>query len=95
MCVMQRDRVGIRELRQNLSVYVERVLKGDTFEVTERGRAVALLGPLPEGQTALGRLVRDGRVRPSEGDVLELGMPAGRESTETSDALNADREDRL
>jgi prevent-host-death family protein len=60
MCVMERMRVGIRELRQNLSVYIHRVLEGSTFEVTEHGHPVALLGPLPEGSTALGRLVRQG-----------------------------------
>jgi prevent-host-death family protein len=95
MCVMQRARVGIRELRQNLSVYVRRVLEGDTFEVTERGRPVALLGPLPEASTPLARLVREGRITPAAGDLLELGLPEGPESTELSDALMAEREERL
>ena len=95
MCVMKRTSVGIRELRQNLSVYVRRVLDGDTFEVTDRGHPVALLGPLPEGSTPLARLVREGRVRPPAGDLLELGLPRGRESTVTSEALQAEREERL
>jgi prevent-host-death family protein len=92
---MRRVRVGIRELRQNLSVYVRRVLEGDTFEVTDRGRSVALLCPLPEESTALGRLVREGRVSPPEGDLLDLGMPPGPVSTEMSEALQAQRADRL
>ncbi len=92
MCVM--DRVGIRELRQNLSVYLRLVMKGDSFEVTEHGRPVALLGPLPEG-TPLERLVRQGRVRPATRDLLELGPPRGRVSTRGSDALREGREDRL
>ena len=29
-------RVGVRELRQNLSVYLRRVAKGESFVVTER-----------------------------------------------------------
>jgi prevent-host-death family protein len=95
MCVMERARVGIRELRQNLSVYVRRVLQGDTFEVTDRGQPVALLGPLPEASTPLARLVREGRVIPATGDVFELGLPEGPESTELSDALQAEREDRF
>lgn len=41
--------VGIRELRQNASRYVERAAAGETFEVTDRGRAVALLTPLVTG----------------------------------------------
>ena len=93
--MVQRARVGIRELRQNLSVYVERVLKGDSFEVTDRGRPVALLGPLPERSTALQRLIAEGRVIPAKGDLLDLGMPQGPVTTEASDALMADREDRL
>lgn len=92
---MNRSRVGIRELRQNLSVYVRRVLGGDTFEVTERGRPVALLGPLPEGSTPMGRLVREGRVRPPSGDLLELGVPREPMSTDTSDALQEERDERL
>jgi len=38
-------RAGIRELRQYLSRYVERVKAGETVEVTERGRLVAALVP--------------------------------------------------
>ena len=30
-------RVGVRELRQNLSVYLERVIAGERLEVTDRG----------------------------------------------------------
>jgi prevent-host-death family protein len=95
MCVMNRVRVGIRELRQNLSVYVRRVLDGDSFEVTEHGRPVAVLGPLPEASTPLGRLVQQGRVRPSNGDLLDLGMPRGPATTKGSEALRREREERL
>ena len=35
------ERVGVRELRQNLSVYLAQVVEdGATFEVTEHGRPV-------------------------------------------------------
>lgn len=37
--------VGVRELRQNLSRYLERVKAGETLTVTERGREVARLSP--------------------------------------------------
>lgn len=37
--------VGIRELRQNLSRYLERVKDGETLTVTERGLEVARLVP--------------------------------------------------
>jgi prevent-host-death family protein len=43
--------VGVRELRQNLSKYLERVKRGESLVVTERGREVARLvpSPIPEG----------------------------------------------
>jgi prevent-host-death family protein len=37
--------VGVRELRQNLSRYLERVKAGETLTVTERGHEVARLVP--------------------------------------------------
>ena len=37
--------VGVRELRQNLSRYLERVKTGETLTVTEHGREVARLIP--------------------------------------------------
>jgi prevent-host-death family protein len=39
------ERVGIRELRQNLSRYLDRVKEGESLEVTEHGRIVARLSP--------------------------------------------------
>jgi prevent-host-death family protein len=42
------SRVGIRELRQNLSVYLRRVARGERFVVTERREPVAALVPLSE-----------------------------------------------
>jgi prevent-host-death family protein len=44
------DTVGVRELRQNLSKYLDRVKDGEALVVTERGRTVARL--IPAGATA-------------------------------------------
>lgn len=41
--------VGIRELRQRASELLRRVEAGETIEITDRGRPVALLSPTPEG----------------------------------------------
>lgn len=69
-------RVGVRELRQNLSVHLRRVARGETLEVTDRGRPVAMLGPLPERMTPLGRLVAQGLiVRPATVRLEDLGPP--------------------
>jgi|SRR5919109_3583665 prevent-host-death family protein len=78
-------RVGVRELRQNLSIYLDRVKAGETLEVTERGRPVARLAPLPAGTvSAYDRLVAEGHIRPASGDLLELGDPLPREPGERS-----------
>jgi prevent-host-death family protein len=72
----ERSRVGIRELRQNLSVYVDRVKAGETLEVTEHGRPVARLAPLaPAGATGYDRLVAEGAVRRGSGRWSDLGPP--------------------
>jgi prevent-host-death family protein len=41
-------RIGVRELRQRASEYLRRVEAGETIEVTDRGRPVALLTPIPD-----------------------------------------------
>jgi prevent-host-death family protein len=43
------DSVGVRELRQRASELLRRVESGETIEVTDRGRPVAVLAPLPDG----------------------------------------------
>jgi prevent-host-death family protein len=55
--------VGVRELRQNLSVYLVRIAAGETLEVTDRGSPVAVLAPLPPAATVVQRLVASGRAR--------------------------------
>ncbi len=97
MCYMEsrRERIGVRELRQNLSVYLRKVAAGETLEVTERGRPVAILAPLPESSTPLGRLVASGRATAPAGDLLGLGTPEGAVSTRLRDALLEEREERL
>ncbi len=65
------DRIGVRELRQHASRYLARVAGGETLEVTDRGRPVALL--VPVGSDVWQALLGSGRVsRPSgEGDVVD------------------------
>jgi antitoxin (DNA-binding transcriptional repressor) of toxin-antitoxin stability system len=90
--------VGVRELRQNLSVYLDRIKNGETLQVTEFGRVVALLTPLPaERLSPFERMVREGRAIPPKGSLKDRrppqpgppGMPSSEE------ILAADREDRL
>lgn len=56
--------VGIRELRDHLSRYLERVQAGEEVVVTDRGRAVARVLPM-SGERTIDRLVREGKVTPA------------------------------
>ncbi len=63
--------VGVAQLRQNLSLYLRRVERGERLVVTDRNRPVAELGPPPVSGSGLDRLIADGRVsRP-----LRRGLP--------------------
>ena len=85
------DRVGVRELRQNLSVYLRRVKTGESLEVTERGRPVALLVPLTQGASPLRRLIEAGRAAVPEHDLANLAPPRGEPTRELSQALEEER----
>lgn len=66
--------IGIRELRQRASEYLRRVEAGETIEVTDRGRPVALLTPVPE-VPPLERLRATGDLDEAEGDLDDLPPP--------------------
>ncbi len=53
--------VGVRELRQRASELLRLVEQGESVEITDRGRPVALLGPLPGG-SPLERMRASGEV---------------------------------
>lgn len=76
-------RVGVRELRQSASELLRRVEQGETFEITDRGRPVALLSPLPD-RGPLERLRAGGQIDEATGDLDDLPdpliLPAGAES---------------
>ena len=85
LCVMNTrkpkpERVGIRDLRQNLSVYVKRVREdGRAYEVTERGEPVARLTPLADRPTSvIEQMIAEGRIAPAikEFESLPTPLPA-------------------
>jgi prevent-host-death family protein len=65
--------VGIRELRQRASELLRRVEEGESIEITDRGRPVAVLAPLPTDPVE--RLRAAGDLQASEGDISELPEP--------------------
>jgi prevent-host-death family protein len=81
--------VGVRELRENLSAYLDRVKAGEEVVITERGKRVArIVGP-----SKLDQLIAEGRVRPARkprrrirSDLIHVDGPPW-----PSDTLIADR----
>lgn len=71
------ERVGIRELRQNLSVYVKRVREdGRAYDVTERGEPVARLTPLEDRpMSTIDRMIADGRITPATRSWKDMPPP--------------------
>lgn len=67
--------VAIHELREDLDRFLDRVAHGETLEVVDQGRPVALLSPIPEPESALDRLRREGKVIPSRLNLLDLSPP--------------------
>lgn len=59
-----RSEVGIRDLKNGLSKYIDRVQAGEEVIVTDRGRPVAKLSPLDAPDDRLADLVAAGVVRP-------------------------------
>lgn len=81
--------VGVRELRNNLSHYLECVRDGEEVLVTDRGRAIARVLPL-SGERALDRLISDGLVTPAAKPKRASPRPIATAGT-VSDLVGAQR----
>lgn len=81
----------MRKLRQHASRYLARVASGETLEVTDPGRPVAMLVPVHGDEWQ--HLLASGRVAPptEDGDVLDEAP--GDFGIDASDTLTAMRED--
>lgn len=66
--------VGVRALRQRASELLRLVEQGETFEITDRGRPVALLTPLPHG-SPLEQMRAAGELEPASADLDDLPEP--------------------
>jgi prevent-host-death family protein len=88
------ERIGVRDLNQNTSQVLARVRRGETVEVTERGRPIARLVPVDGGLTLLDRLVAEGRaVAPVSGGPLPLPPALGDPDVNVAEELAAAREE--
>jgi prevent-host-death family protein len=61
--------VGIRELKQRLSEYLDRAERGELVRVTDRGRPKAVLGPVPD-RARIDDGIRAGWITPGTGSPL-------------------------
>jgi prevent-host-death family protein len=68
--------VGVRALKQNASAVVADAAGGETITITDRGRAVAQIIPLPTSR--LNALVAAQRARPAKRSLRDLGEPPSR-----------------
>lgn len=67
--------VGIRELKNNLSRYVDEARAGHDVVITDRGRPVARLAPLSPVEAHLHDLLASGVVTPPTGRRRPLPAP--------------------
>ena len=86
--------VGIRDLKQNASAVVARAAAGERITITDRGRPVAQITPLPA--PTLER-VAQGLVRPPlrPFDTLPTPLPVDDDGPTASEILQELREDRI
>jgi prevent-host-death family protein len=85
------DRIGLRELRQNASRYVERVAGGESIEIAVRGRLVARL--VPAGDGTWDDLILRGDVLPAASGQDLLDEPVKDYGFDVSAALRELRRD--
>ncbi len=90
--------VGIKNLKARLSRYVGRAASGEQVVVTERGKPVALLGPIPAEWRAMKELHRKGILRGGPGDPKDLlgiavRLKKGQPDPNVSGAVMEDRDE--
>lgn len=91
-------KVGVRELRQNLSKYLAEVKEGESFVVTERGVEVARLLPSGPADSPIARLVAERGATMPRGNLLASSAASRQRPAEGSPSiqvLEELREDRL
>ena len=92
-------KVGARELKNRLGTYLRQVQQGATLLVTERGRPVAELRPVPQAvgdlETRLQELAAEGLlILPSRKELTDA-PPVALPGPPLSETVIEDREDRF
>ena len=68
--------VGIRALKQNASEVIAEVTNGETIVITDRGRPVAQISPLPNSQLATH--IASGMIVRAKNSKKKLPLPISR-----------------
>jgi len=84
--------VGIRELKQRLSEYLDRVARGEVVRITDRGRPKALLTGIRQDQ-AVERGISEGWLTPGE-DAEPAPVQRMRSDKRALELLREDRDGR-
>lgn len=77
------ERIGLRELRQHASRYVDAAARGETIEITKHGRLVARIVPAaPDPDDRYAQLVASGVIEPADSpgglaDIVPLPVEPG------------------
>ena len=84
--------VGVRELKQHLSAYLERAARGEAIRVTDRGVPKAILGPVP-GTVRLDEGIANGWISPPRacGTSSPAKVRRARATVRIDDVLAEDR----
>jgi prevent-host-death family protein len=89
-------RIGVRELRQHASRYLERVKAGEVVEVTERGKLVALLVSPTPAVAVRDQLIASGRLVPAKSAFrLPVRRQVARGQATGTEILTEQRRERL
>jgi prevent-host-death family protein len=97
MAADETDSVGLRELRHRTGDVLARVQRGETIEVTDRGRLIARIVPVAERAPTpkLQRLLDSGRAQPAARPGTRPRMRTGDGTNRLNDTLRALRDDEL
>jgi prevent-host-death family protein len=87
--------VGIRALKQNASKVVARAKAGESITITDRGRPVAVLGPIR--QSRIDAMIESGLATRPTRRLQDLPPPAPREAGQRllSEIIDEQRADRM
>lgn len=78
------ERIGIRELRQHASRWIDRARAGESIEVTDRDELVAFLVPAQRQDSTRDRLIAEGRLVPAANPGGLRDLPAAHHPPHTT-----------